>query len=102
MTPPGRDFAGNERQGQQDRSREAVLARESARGRPSQPATADLRMLFHSLNNQLGIILAHVELLEAKAADEEARTRAAQPGSSVHDAMGTAREIRSKTAPSVR
>ena len=59
-------------------------------------------MLFHSLNNQLGIILAHVELLEAKAADEGARTRAAQLGSSVHDAMGTAREIRSKTAPSVR
>jgi hypothetical protein len=59
-------------------------------------------MLFHSLNNQLGIILAHVELIEAKAADEGARARAARVVSSVHDAMGTAREIRTKTAPSER
>ena len=26
----------------------------------------ELRLLFHRLNNQLGIILAHAELLEAK------------------------------------
>jgi len=30
----------------------------------------ELRLLFHRLNNQLGIILAHAELLEAKSADE--------------------------------
>ncbi len=30
----------------------------------------DLRLLFHRLNNQLGIILAHAELLESKATDE--------------------------------
>ena len=30
----------------------------------------ELRPLFHQLNNQLGIVLAHAELLEAKAADD--------------------------------
>ena len=62
----------------------------------------DLRLLFHQLNNQFGIILAHAELLEVKVADEEHRARAAQVVSSVLDAMGTAREIRirSETAGS--
>ena len=54
----------------------------------------DLGLLFHRLNNQLGIILANAELLEAKSADEMARARAAQVVSSVLDAMTTAREIR--------
>ena len=56
--------------------------------------TGDLGLLFHRLNNQLGIILANAELLEAKSADEMARARAAQVVSSVLDAMTTAREIR--------
>ena len=50
--------------------------------------------LFHQLNNQLGIILAHAELMEKKAADETSRSRATQVVSSVLDAMGTAKEIR--------
>lgn len=53
----------------------------------------DLRLLFHRLNNQLGIILANAELLEAKAADGASRARAAQLVTSALDAMGTAREI---------
>ena len=57
----------------------------------------DLRHLFHQLNNQLGIILAHAELLELKAADEGHRARAAQMVSSVLDAMGTVREIRNRS-----
>jgi hypothetical protein len=68
-------------------------------GASSSQAAADLRVLFHRLNNQLGIILAHAELMEAKAADDAGRARAAQVVSSVLDAMGTAREIRSKTEP---
>lgn len=56
--------------------------------------TVDLRLLFHRLNNQLGIILANAELLESKAADEQQRARAAQLVTSALDAMGTAREIR--------
>jgi len=54
----------------------------------------DLRMLFHRLNNQLGIILANAELLEAKTTDATNRARAAQLVASALDAMGTAREIR--------
>lgn len=55
---------------------------------------ADLRRLFHRLNNELGIILAHAELLEAKAPDETSRARAAQVVASALDAMGTVKEIR--------
>ena len=60
---------------------------------------ADLRLLFHRLNNQLGIILAHAELLEAKSADDLNRARAAQLVSSALDAMGTAKSIRQLTEP---
>ncbi len=56
----------------------------------------ELRLLFHRLNNQLGIILAHAELLEAKAADEMHRARAGQVVSSTLEAMTTAKEIRAK------
>ena len=56
--------------------------------------TADLGLLFHRLNNQLGIILANAELLEAKSTDDMGRARASQVVSSVLDAMATAREIR--------
>ena len=54
----------------------------------------DLGLLFHRLNNQLGIILANAELLEAKLAEEPARVRASQVVSSALQAMATAREIR--------
>ena len=57
----------------------------------------ELRLLFHRLNNQLGIILAHSELLEAKAVDDASRGRAAQVVSSVLDAMNTAKDLRRKT-----
>ena len=57
----------------------------------------ELRLLFHRLNNQLGIILAHAELLEAKSPDDIQRARAAQVVASVLEAMGTAREIRRHT-----
>ena len=54
----------------------------------------DLGLLFHRLNNQLGIILANAELLEAKLTEEMSRARASQVVASVLDAMATAREIR--------
>jgi hypothetical protein len=57
----------------------------------------DLGLLFHRLNNQLGIILANAELLEAKSGDEMGRARASQVVASVLDAMATAREIRQRS-----
>jgi hypothetical protein len=54
----------------------------------------ELRTLFHRLNNQLGIILAHAELLEAKAPDDMNRARAAQVVAGALEAMLTAKEIR--------
>jgi hypothetical protein len=59
----------------------------------------ELRLLFHRLNNQLGIILAHAELLESKATDDMSRARAAQVVSSTLEAMGTAKEIRLSATP---
>jgi hypothetical protein len=59
----------------------------------------ELRLLFHRLNNQLGIILAHAELLEAKAPDDMNRARAAQVVSGALEAMSTAKEIRQVLRP---
>jgi hypothetical protein len=59
--------------------------------------SSELRLLFHRLNNEHGIILAHAELLEAEASDDIHRARAAQAVASVIDAMETTREIRRST-----
>lgn len=53
-------------------------------------------LLFHRLNNQLGIILANAELLEAKLAEDAARARASLVVTSALEAMSTAREIRAR------
>ncbi len=59
----------------------------------------ELRLLFHRLNNQLGIVLAHAELLEAKAPDEVNRARAAQVVSGTLEALNTIKELRRLTSP---
>jgi hypothetical protein len=56
----------------------------------------DLSPLFHRLNNELGIILSHAELLEAKCDQDKNRSRAAQVVAAALEAMGTAREIRAQ------
>jgi hypothetical protein len=60
-------------------------------------ADPGLRALFHRLNNQLGIILAHAELLETKAVDDANRARAALVVAGALDAMGTAKQIRQRS-----
>ena len=56
--------------------------------------TGDLGLLFHRLNNQLGIILANAELLEAKLTEDVPRARANQIVAGVLEALATSREIR--------
>lgn len=68
-----------------------------SRSRASSPDDAsDLRLLFHRLNNQLGIILAHSELLESKLPDEPQRARASQVVTAALEAMSVSRAIRQK------
>lgn len=64
---------------------------------PLMSESADLRALFHRLNNQLGTILAHAELLESKAAAETERARAAQIVESALEAMTTVRALRERS-----
>ena len=56
---------------------------------------ADCGSLFHRLNNQLGIILANAELLEAKLTDDASSSRASQIVTSAVEAISAARDIRS-------
>jgi hypothetical protein len=58
----------------------------------------ELNLLFHRLNNQLGIVLAQAELLVTKAADDVSRAKAAQIVASAVDAMSTAKEIRRQSS----
>jgi hypothetical protein len=62
------------------------------RGAADEPL--ELRRLFHQLNNQLGIILAHAELMESKLADETSRARATEVVGAVLAAMTTSKQIR--------
>jgi hypothetical protein len=66
------------------------------------PLQQELRVLFHRLNNQLGIILAHAELLELRASDDGNRARASQIVASALEAMATSREIVLRTETSGR
>ena len=61
--------------------------------------TPELRLLFHRLNNQLGIVLAHAELLESKVTDAPNRARASQVVASALEAMGTIKDLRLHLVP---
>ena len=74
----------------------ALVSVEELLARCPMDESSHLRELFHRLNNQLGIILAHAELIETKASDDMSRSRAAQVVASALAAMSTAREIRNE------
>ena len=68
--------------------------RSSPLARPAKARRADV--LFHRLNNLLGVVLVNAELLEAKAPDGAAQARAGQVVASVLDALATARALRQR------
>jgi hypothetical protein len=70
------------------------LSVEELRAREPMDEVPELRTLFHRLNNQLGITLAHAELLASKAPDDASRARASQVIASLLEVMTTAKEIR--------
>lgn len=61
---------------------------------PTPRADSDLTVLFHTLNNHLGIILANAELLEHRLVEEHHRARAGQVVASVLDAIHATNQIR--------
>lgn len=56
--------------------------------------TPDLSRVFHRLNNQLGVILANAELLEARLTEEAQRARAGQVVTGVLEAITTIQDLR--------
>ena len=54
----------------------------------------DLSLVFHRLNNQLGVILANAELLEARLSDDTQRARAGLVVSGALDAISTVQDLR--------
>ena len=60
--------------------------------------SVDSKELLHRLNNQLGVILAHAELLETKAQDAAQKARASQVVSAALQAMAVSRELRQTVA----
>ncbi len=62
-----------------------------------QQVPPDLRGLFHQLSNQLGVILAHAELMEMKAPDDAHRDRATYVVTAALEALAVTRSIRDLT-----
>lgn len=62
------------------------------------PAGSDPATLFHRLNNQLGVILAHAELLESKSPDAAQRARATQVVSATLEALAVTHRLRDQIA----
>jgi hypothetical protein len=58
------------------------------------PLPGDLSRLFHRLNNQLGVILANAELLEARLSDDTQRARAAQVVGGTLEAIEAVHDLR--------
>jgi hypothetical protein len=57
----------------------------------------DLSVLFHQLNNHLGVILANAELLEQRLVDEGHKSRAGQVVNGALEAISTAKRIKQLT-----
>jgi hypothetical protein len=60
---------------------------------PVDPAV-ELSQVFHRLNNQLGVILANAELLEARLTEDAQRARAGQVVSGTLEAISAIQDLR--------
>ena len=76
--------------------REALIA---PLPQPTDRLGPDLSEVFHRLNNQLGIILANAELLEARLAEQSHRARAGQVVSGALEAITAVQELRGLITP---
>lgn len=76
------------------RARWHDASHEPERRRVIEMNAEESRTLLHRLNNQLGVILAHAELLETKAQDDAQRARASQVVNAALQAMAVSRELR--------
>ena len=63
-------------------------------GQPTEASSADLSRVFHRLNNQLGVILANAELLEARLVDATERARAGQVVGGALEAIAAVQDLR--------
>ena len=81
--------------GQPGRSGSAVAPEQPAT-RPAPPveSSAELSQVFHRLNNQLGVILANAELLEARLTEDSQRARAGQVVSGTLEAISAIQDLR--------
>lgn len=61
---------------------------------PASSGPPDLSQVFHRLNNQLGIILANAELLEARLTEDTHRVRAGQVVAGTLEAISAVQELR--------
>ncbi len=62
---------------------------------PSSPVDPTaLSQVFHRLNNQLGVILANAELLEARLTEDNQRARASQVVSGALEAISAIQDLR--------
>ena len=75
---------------------EALAAGTRSGDLPSRP---DVQSLFHRLNDQLGVVLARAELLQARAGSESDRRQAEAIVGSTLSALATIRELRLAAQP---
>jgi len=77
------------------RSSGSAVAPDTAPRAPQAPEPPpDLSQVFHRLNNQLGVVLANAELLEARLTDETQRARAGLVVSGALDAISAVQDLR--------
>lgn len=92
--PPAQPMAGAASEGRTaPAGPEPQSSPESSPGVVADPRIDELCVLFHTLNNQLGVVITYAELLEAKAPDEGLRARATQVLTAALEALGTSKQI---------